>query len=237
MAKKKRKRRSSPPGVDVNEARRQRLEARRAAKAEAEAKKRRAERRRQLVIRSLSILVLTGLVWFLFFRPSRPDVVAGHPLEQYQESITGPTHVEGTVDYEMNPPVSGQHSPTTVPCGTHAEQPPAEMFVHTLEHGAIGLLYDPEAARPRDIAALEEIAAESESHVLSAPWQPMRTTFAITSWGEMMRLDELDLPAVNEYIDTFREKGPEKRPCDNQVSQTFEPEPTPTPEERGNNGG
>jgi Protein of unknown function (DUF3105) len=210
VSNKKTKKRPSQPGVDRNVQRRQRLEARREAKAAAEKARQRAELRRRIVTRTLATIVIAGLVWFLFLRPDRPTEIGGHELLQFRESIDEPNHVTGTVDYTMNPPVSGQHSASVIACGKYAEQPPAERYVHALEHGAVGLLYDPEGLPIDGIRQLEEIVDQHDSHVLSAPWPGMPTPIAITSWGEMMRLEEVDVPAINEYIDTFIQGGPEQ---------------------------
>jgi hypothetical protein len=50
----------------------------------------------------------------------------------------------------------------------------------------------------------------------------------------MMRLDELDAAAVREYVDTFREKGPEKIDCRKTSDSAFQPAEEPAPAEGGN---
>jgi hypothetical protein len=236
----KKKRRRQARATDPNLARQERLEARRQAKAEAEARQRRAEFRAKWIRRGILLVIIVGLTWFFFLRTQRPTEIAGHELDLFSESQGSPPHVDTPVAYPMTPPVSGQHAPTPMGCGTHAEQPPNETMVHALEHGAIGLLFDPERAAEEDIRELEAIVADSDSHVFSAPYSGMETTFSIISWGEMMRLDELDAPAIDEYIDTFIEGGPESVDCPKDQDATFEPEPSPSPspqDEGGNDRG
>jgi hypothetical protein len=230
VAKKKtKKRRGTPPGVDPNQARRERLEARRRAKAEELQRRRKAERREKLIRRAVMLLIVVGLVWFIFLRTQRPGEIDGHELELLSESIQGQQHVTGTVQYDSTPPVSGSHAASPVPlCGTYGDQIPNEQFVHTLEHGTIGILYDPEKVKVSDVRRIEEIVAGYDSHVLSMPYSTMETPIAVTSWGEMMRLDSLDAGAVREYIDTFRQKGPEKIDCPMDADDEFQPEPAPT---------
>jgi Protein of unknown function (DUF3105) len=138
-------------------------------------------------------------------------------------------HVTSQVNYPTRPPVSGEHAGQPTSCGKFGEPLPDENLVHTLEHGAIGLFFDPQQADQEDIERLEGVVDDYESHVFSAPYEQMPSAFAIASWGEMMRLDELDLPAVREYIDTFRQKGPEKIDCPKGSDRGFQPEPTPSP--------
>ena len=226
--KPKKRRRGAAPGVDVTEQRRQRLEARRQAKAEAERARLRAARRQKLISRALAVVLIVAVGWFLFLRNQRPSEIAGHELTLLSESGSG-RHVTSQVNYPTRPPVSGEHAGQPTSCGKFGEPLPDENLVHTLEHGAIGLFFDPQQADQEDIERLEGVVDDYESHVFSAPYEQMPSAFAIASWGEMMRLDELDLPAVREYIDTFRQKGPEKIDCPKGSDRGFQPEPTPSP--------
>ncbi len=55
--------------------------------------------------------------------------------------------------------------------------------------------------------------------------------FSIASWGERMDLDELDLAAVDEYVDTFAGKGPEAgQECPNSSASPFVPDTEPSAE-------
>lgn len=228
MAKKKRKRQSQA-GVDPNERRRERLEARRQAKAEAEAAARRAEARSRIV-RYLAYAALAAIViWFFFLRGATPDEIDGHPISKFSESGTG-QHVSGTVNYETTPPVSGEHAQGAAPCGIHGQPIPNENLVHSFEHGAVALLYDAAQVEPGVIEQMETIAGDFESHVLSAPYPEMDNPIVVASWGEKMNLDSFDGPAIREYIEVFRERGPESQDCDASADQPFQPAPSPTTE-------
>jgi len=237
MAKKKTRKKTRPPGYDPNEARRQRLEARRKAREEEAKKQMRARQREVWVRRVIVLLLLSGLFWFIFLRSTRPETIDDRPVSLFSETIATPNHVDGTVNYEMTPPVVGQHSANSISCGTYAQTPPNEQFVHSLEHGTIGILYKPNAIPQADIERIEELVRTFDSHVLSAPYPDMEPAIAVTSWGEMMQLDSLDLQAIREYIDAFINKGPEKIDCPMNANDSFEPEPTPSPSPEGDGGG
>ncbi|NDH75568.1 MAG: DUF3105 domain-containing protein, partial [Actinobacteria bacterium] len=55
----------------------------------------------------------------------------------------GAAHVLCEVAYEMRPPASGDHFPTWQNCGFYTEPIRDETAVHSLEHGAIWIAYDP----------------------------------------------------------------------------------------------
>lgn len=229
MASGKSKKRKSG-GPEAAERKRQRLEQRRQEKAEAQARRRKAEARAR-VIRTIGIVALIGLAfWFFFLRTTKPTEIEGHPISSFAgEGLND--HVDGTVNYEMSPPVEGAHADNPSGCGVFSSPVINENFVHSLEHGAVGLLYDPTRAAPEDIKELEAIAAAADRNVLSAPYEGMETVFSITSWSRRMDLNDLDLSAVNEYVDTFAGKGPEPgKECPNTSSSPFVPEAEPSAE-------
>ncbi|MGH2756995.1 MAG: DUF3105 domain-containing protein [Actinomycetota bacterium] len=230
MAGKKRKKKDRPPGVDPNERRRERLEARRAAKAAAMAAQRRAQMRER-IIRWVSIAGLVAIAfWFFFVRTKPIDEIAGQKVLHFSTNRGQPTHVEGTVSYTMSPPVSGQHAQQPAPCGIFGEQIPNENLVHTLEHGAVGVLYEPDLD-PADIKDIEGIVGSFDSHVFSAPYAEMETPITLVAWANMIRLDNLDRDVVTGFIDAFSRGGqaPEaSEECPSDANQPFDPSPEPT---------
>jgi hypothetical protein len=224
VAKKKTKRRR-PDGIEAQERRRERLDARRQARAEALAAQAKAERRRRLLRAALVGLLGAAIGWFVLVQMApepTPDAIAGHAIEDFDESGVN-EHVGGAVDYESTPPTHGPHAATPAPCGVHSEPIPNESMVHSLEHGAVGLLYEPTVAVD-DIRALEEIVGSHDGRVFSAPYPGMPTPIAVTSWGEMMRLDALDAGAIRDYIAAFRGNGPEDVGCPSTSDSPFSPD-------------
>ncbi len=218
----------------TSDKRRERLEARREAKARAVAQ----QRRRQVISRIVrTAVILAGaaaIVWFLFLRGNIPDAIAGHEIEHYDpfisESRANTLHTDEPVQYESDPPVSGPHALQPSACGIYSEQLTNENMVHTLEHGAVGILYNPEA--PRDeIEQIEELVKGYDSHTFSAPYPGLDPQYAVIAWGHMMRLESFDEAATREFIDFFRMAGdsPEDQPCPTSVNDAFGATPTPTP--------
>lgn len=232
MAKKKKgsskKRRGTPPGVDPNEKRRERLEARRRAKAEAIAAQQRAERRAR-VLRLLFYGALFALaVWFFFLRGAGPDEIAGNEVKSLSTSGEGVHSAPYT--YEDSPPVSGPHR-NAIPCGSYAQPVPNEDLVHSLEHGAVYALYAPDLPIEQ-IRQLEALAADYEENLLVAPYTgEMEAPIAVGSWGKRMDIDEFDEDAIREFYDAFAGTGTREASegCPNDSAGEFEPPEAATP--------
>ncbi|HJR45009.1 MAG TPA: DUF3105 domain-containing protein [Actinomycetota bacterium] len=238
MAKKKKDKKRPPPGVDPNEKRRERLEAKRAAKAAALAAKRKKEARERIVRRIVMVLLAAVAVWFLFLRTALPDEINGHRINEFSTAGAN-QHTDGPVAYEDSPPVSGQHAGQPTDCGVYSEAIPNETMVHNLEHGAIGLLYRPDADL-EDIRTLESIVADYDHSVFSMPYQgQMESPITIAAWGYTMELDTAEEDSVTEFIDEFRRGGaaPEAdtpNECAHQDPEPFQPagaEASPAPDE------
>lgn len=231
MAKKSSKKNTRPQGaVDKQQLRQQRLEARRAAKAEAEERRRKQARRERLVRFMILSFVALSLFWFIFLRNQTPSEINGHPISQFSNAGVN-DHTNDPQQYETTPPVSGPHAAGTLPCGLYGSQIPDETQVHMLEHGAVGLQYQP-TLDPAEISKLEAIAKGEDENVFAAPYQGMETPISVTSWSRKMELDEVDEAAIEEFIDVFAGKGPESgQTCPNEQDQPFQPQQSPSPGE------
>ena len=229
MAKKSKKsRRSGTPGVDPNQLRQERLEARRQAKAAAEA----ARRKKQMRERIVRYLIYAGLfvlaIWFVFLRNAAPTEIRGHTIDTFTQSGVN-QHTSETQNYPTTPAVSGPHAPLPANCGVIGQPIPAENAVHSLEHGAVGINYGPDVEMDT-IKDIEALVGEYEENVFSAPLAGMEAPVVVSAWGRLMKLDAYDEAAVKEYIDEFAGKGPEAgQTCANTAEQPFVgPSPAPT---------
>jgi len=231
MAKKKRKKKPQqrPPGYDPNERRRQRLEEKRLQREAAAKARRRAEFRERLVRGLVLAAVVVGAIWFFFLRDRSPGEINGHLVREFRADRG---HTNDPVVYESTPPTTGDHSPSAAPCGVHGTQIPDGLFVHSLEHGAVGILYDPQQVEVPTIRDIEAKVNEFDDRTLSAPYSGTESAITLTSWTRLLRLDEYEEDTIDEYIEAFRGSGAENLPCENTQDAPFDPaslEPAPTP--------
>ena len=142
-------------------------------------------------------------------RPPQAVVIEGHEVQAFAEyganEHVGPTD---DVTYRQTPPVAGPHSPVPASCGIHGEAMAEEMVVHTLEHGAVGILFEATLLRA-DILAIERLARPEVGPVFSMPYEGLERQVAVISWGRRMDLDGFDEAAVKGFIARFAGDAPE----------------------------
>lgn len=131
---------------------------------------------------------------------------AGGPDGVMTFEVTSRDHTEDDVTYPQTPPVGGDHFPGWWNCGVYTEPLLDEPAVHSLEHGAVWLTFDP-ALAPDAADALAELA-QGQTHVLVSPYPEQGAAVVATAWGVQQQFDELDAGALGEFIVTYQQ-GPQ----------------------------
>jgi hypothetical protein len=83
--------------------------------------------------------------------------------------------------------------------------------VHALEHGTVVLWYD--INKPDLGSELASLMANWESHVIVSPSSELDAPIVATAWNRRTQFSEVSTD-VDAFIDTYRNRGPEKVPCD-----------------------
>lgn len=115
-------------------------------------------------------------------------------------------HTDGPVEYDQNPPVGGMHSPVLQNCEFYSEPVGNEHAVHSLEHGAVWITYNPDLPAA-DIAKLEAMA-EGHDHLLISPYEGLPAPVVASAWGVQLQLDGVDDPYLPLFI-SYYEQGPQ----------------------------
>ncbi|MFN2505505.1 MAG: DUF3105 domain-containing protein [Acidimicrobiales bacterium] len=132
--------------------------------------------------------------------------------ESDDDAGQGRNHVSGSVRYATDPPAGGNHSvPVAEPLVYSGQVPPDVQLVHALEHGDIVLWYRPDAA-PALIDELSGLADRYEGDVLVVPRPSISTPVAATAWHRRLLCPEFERAALDLFVRSFRDKGPEKPP-------------------------
>lgn len=116
----------------------------------------------------------------------------------------GQGHVPTEVAYTESPPVGGQHDGVWADCtGTvYDVNIRNENAVHSLEHGALWITYDPALVSKNDIAALSDLVKGTSGRMLS-PRPGLGTAVSLQSWDRQLTVDSATDPRVKQFADFF----------------------------------
>ena len=117
----------------------------------------------------------------------------------------GGLHTAEPVVYEQSPPVGGRHDIEWADCtGTVYDLAIRdENAVHSLEHGAVWITYDPDAVAGADLAVLEELT-EGRSGTLLSPYPGLDSPISLQSWGHQLRVDSPDDERIAQFTEFLR---------------------------------
>lgn len=147
-------------------------------------------------------VVALGALLFLNLRGTAPlEAIEG--LIRFGRQERG--HVEAELVASNLPPVGGTHSPVWQNCGIYDEPIPTENAVHSLEHGAVWVAYQP-GLPEADIAALQQ-QLRGERYLLLSPYPDLKSPVVLTAWEVQLELESVTDNRMMEFIDRYRQ-GP-----------------------------
>lgn len=158
----------------------------------------------------LTIVIFVGAVFFL----SNTGPSAKPLLGQAVDVSAGHVPQGTTIQYSTNPPAGGQHYDTTAHAGFYdTNNVPADgNLVHSLEHGAVILWYNPKKLSQEQISKLKDIFNQTSGKSIMAPRSSMDVPVALISWGQILKLNKVDEKQIKAFFDTNGGRGPESAP-------------------------
>lgn len=131
----------------------------------------------------------------------RVDAVEEIEGVQVFEYAAGQQHVPTPVTYEQSPPVGGDHAGEWADCtGTVYDIAiRQENAVHSLEHGAVWITYDPEIVTEDAVDTLAGVADESGRMLSPSPDQ--ESPISLQSWNHQLTVDSADDPRIAQFAD------------------------------------
>ncbi len=136
------------------------------------------------------------------------DEIDGITTAEYEAG----QHVGTTVAYAESPPVGGEHDPVWADCtGTvYDVDIRHENAVHSLEHGAMWITYNPDEVSEEEIATLTELVDGELGRMLS-PYVGQDSPVSLQSWNHQLKVDSADDPRVQQFAD-FLTRNPDFHP-------------------------
>lgn len=158
----------------------------------------RRERSRLLLLIGSALavaLVLIAVVSVVVVRESREQAAVLTAAEQEIEGVVEyedqfSQHVSTPVEYEVTPPVGGNHNSVWTNCGIYDTPTTNENSVHSLEHGAVWITYSPDLPTEQ-VDTLKALAA-TDSYVLLSPYEGLPSPVVASAWGLQLQVESAD---------------------------------------------
>jgi hypothetical protein len=159
-------------------------------------------KRRNLMIgggAAVIIIVVVGLIIFRIVASNIEGVLSfGAQERSHDQNVV----IENT----SLPPVGGIHSPAWQNCGIYNAAVNLENAIHSMEHGAVWVAYQPELASD-DVSTLKEIVGD-QSYMLLTPYPNLASEIVLTAWGVQLEIDSIDDERIEKFISVYR-NGPQ----------------------------
>ena len=134
------------------------------------------------------------------------DQIPGVTKKEYPAGL----HVAGTqrVAYDQTPPFGGPHDQAWANCMGIVYSKPirVENAVHSLEHGAVWITYNPDKVDAAGIDTLKQKVV-GKGYTLMSPFPGLQSAVSLQSWGHQLKLDSADDKRINQFITALRENS------------------------------
>lgn len=121
------------------------------------------------------------------------------------DSITAvhidPSPVDYEAQYGMNPPAGGDHFGAWLNCGVYDQPQQNENAVHSLEHGAVWVTYDPDLVDQAGVSSLRD--ALPSTYIILSPYPGLPAPVVASAWGNQVQLDGVDDERLGAFVDKF----------------------------------
>jgi hypothetical protein len=152
-----------------------------------------------------AVVVIALIVASIIFAPAPPKEYEagseGAEIEGVQTYENVTEHVDGPVEYPQTPPAGGKHNPVWLNCGIYDQPVPNENAVHSMEHGAVWVTYNPDAVSDDDLANLK--SELPSSYIVLSPYEGIDSPIVLTNWNHQLKLDSADDERIPAFLEEY----------------------------------
>jgi hypothetical protein len=129
---------------------------------------------------------------------------SGAKIEGVETFQNTNNHVQTSVEYAQTPPAGGDHNPAWLNCGIYTEPQPNENAVHSLEHGAIWVTYDPSiSAEELDLLKTKL----PSTFVILSPFEGLPSPIVLSVWNTQLQVDKASDERISEFFEEYWRSG------------------------------
>jgi hypothetical protein len=167
----------------------------------------------------LAVFIIGFGAWQVIKRDNQPswqDRAAGiDGIQNYKVSnpdwfVSDPNvgnHKTGSLTYPTSPPVGGTHNPHWQNCmgDVYTAEIPKEQAVHSLEHGAVWVTYNPDL--PQD--QIDKLASKVRDveFMLMSPYPGLDSKISLQAWGYQLKLDNANDGRIDDFVNALRKNA------------------------------
>ncbi len=120
-------------------------------------------------------------------------------------------HIQGDIAYARLVPAGDRHNPEWLNCGIFDEPVRVENVLHSMEHGAAWLAYQPDL--PEDQVEIlqnlvnRERSRQGEPLIILAPMPELEVPIVATAWRVQLELEDAEDERLQAFVDRYQ-RGP-----------------------------
>jgi hypothetical protein len=169
-----------------------------------EQRKQRQQQRRwqRIIVAIIAVLAIGALATFIALDISNSTAeIEGveHAHEELERD-----HIEEEIEVAGLPPMGGAHSSAWQNCGIYTEPINTENALHSLEHGAVWVAYQPELGQDA-IDNLQQAVRRGGTHVLLSPYSELESPVVLTAWGIQLAVDSAEDGRIDDFIEKYEQ--------------------------------
>ena len=154
----------------------------------------------RMILFGLLGVVVVGILGVLLWLGLRPEpeiegvVTFPRPSQGHQAGLDIP--------FGELPPVGGVHDPAWQNCGIYDSPVKTANAIHSLEHGAAWVTYQPDL--PAETIAAIEDRFRGQTYTLVSPYPEQRSPIVLTTWGVQLEIDDIDDGRITDFLGRYR---------------------------------
>ena len=141
-------------------------------------------------------------------------------LQEFDDQFTtsGQPHLQTgqAAAYPATPPYGGPHWSQPLRCGIYEDEQRFEPIVHTMEHGAVVLYYQPlvhDADAVAEIRVVVLAMLRDRARLIMTPSSQLSRPIVVASWGRLLPMPEFNEEALRGFVEAFEGDAPEDVGC------------------------
>lgn len=142
----------------------------------------------------VGVIAISGVIWMTRTQAGTIEGVTFMGVQQRG-------HANGTLAFANVPPVGGIHNATWQNCGIYDQPVANENGVHSLEHGAVWLTYDP--ALPAETVETLRNLVRGRPYTLMSPYAGLPSPVVISAWGYQLKVTDANDARLPQFISQY----------------------------------